>query len=282
MIHKIISGFILLSSMIFSQQVNIHSPQNIKLFADYLFCEKDYLRAIDEYKNYLATSDNDTVSFKIALSFLQMGDYKNAIDKFSDVDTKSMFYNSSKIEKLKALFLIRDSLSFYSEAEMLINSGYEYANNVLKLKYSSFFFTSNLPAKNDILVPFNSNEKIKVSDLYDWKQNPPYKSELLAGILSTVIPGAGKIYTQNYGDGITAFILTGLFGYLAYTNFDHNHDFRAWTFTGLNAFFYAGNIYGSVASAQIFNAKINFEFNEGVKLFLEDNNYFTPGYDFCK
>ena len=282
MIHKIIFGFILFSSIIFSQQVNIHSSQNIKLFADYLFCEKDYLRAIDEYQNYLATADNDTVSFKIAFGFLQMGDYKNAIDKFSNIDSKSMFYSSSKIEKLKALFLIRDSLSFYSEAEMLINPVSEYSNSALKLKYSSFLFTDNLPVKNDFLVPFNSDEKIKVSDLYDWKQNPPYKSELLAGILSTVIPGAGKIYTQNYGDGITAFILTGLFGYLAYTNFDHNHNFRAWTFTGLSAFFYAGNIYGSVASAQIFNAKINFEFTEGVKLFLEDNNYFTPDYDFCK
>ena len=282
MIHKIIFGFILFSSIIFSQQVNIHSSQNIKLFADYLFCEKDYLRAIDEYQNYLATADNDTVSFKIAFGFLQMGDYKNAIDKFSNIDSKSMFYSSSKIEKLKALFLIRDSLSFYSEAEMLINPVSEYSNSALKLKYSSFLFTDNLPVKNDFLVPFNSDEKIKVSDLYDLKQNPPYKSELLAGILSTVIPGAGKIYTQNYGDGITAFILTGLFGYLAYTNFDHNHNFRAWTFTGLSAFFYAGNIYGSVASAQIFNAKINFEFTEGVKLFLEDNNYFTPDYDFCK
>jgi len=106
------------------------------------------------------------------------------------------------------------------------------------------------------------------------KKKPPYKSEELAGILSAIIPGAGKIYTQDYGDGITAFLLTGLFGYLVYTNFGHNHATRVWIFTALGVGFYAGNIYRSVASAQIFNARINFEFDEGVKLYLEEKKLF--------
>ena len=51
---------------------------------------------------------------------------------------------------------------------------------------------------------------------------------------------------------------------------------------GFAAFFYTGNIYGSVAAAQIFNARIDFEFQNGLKIFLEQENYFLPEYDFCK
>jgi hypothetical protein len=282
MILRTITIIILFSSFILSQQIDFHSPQNIKQFADFLFCEKDYLRAIDEYEKYLTINSDDTVQFKIAYGYLQMSDYISAIKNFSEIKMSSSFYESSKIQKLKTFFLMQDSSAFNDQANLLSQSNSEFAINALKLKYSSLLFTDTLYPKDKFLEPFDPNEKIKISSFYDWKKSPPYKSEILAGILSSIVPGAGKIYTQNYGDGITAFILTGLFGYLAYTNFEHDHDYRAWIFTGVGAFFYIGNIYGSIASAQIFNAKINFEFDDGVKLFLEDNNYFAPVYDFCK
>ncbi len=282
MIKKITLFIFLFTSLILSQQIDFNSPQNIKLFADFLFCNKDYLRAIDEYERYLKMCEDDSIQFKIAYGFLQMGNYQNAIEKFSAIKSNSNFYDAAGIEKLKVFFLANDTSSFISEADLLLQSNNPYNNNVLRFKNSVILFTKNLPAKDILLSPFTFEEKSIISDFYDWKKNPPYKSEQIAGILSTIIPGSGKIYTKNYSDGITAFILTGLFGYLAYSNFEHKHSFRAWVFTGLAAGFYAGNIYGSIASAQIFNARLNFEFDEGVKLFLENNNYFTPVYDFCK
>lgn len=282
MIKKITLFIFLFTSLILSQQIDFNSSQNIKLFADFLFCNKDYLRAIDEYERYLKMCENDSIQFKIAYGFLQMGNYQNAIEKFSAIKSNSNFYDAAGIEKLKVFFLANDTSSFISEADLLLQSNNPYNNNVLRFKNSFLLFTENLPAKDILLSPFTFEGKSIISDFYDWKKNPPYKSERIAGILSTIIPGSGKIYTENYSDGITAFILTGLFGYLAYSNFEHEHNFRAWAFTGLAAGFYAGNIYGSIASAQIFNARLNFEFDEGVKLFLENNNYFTPVYDFCK
>lgn len=280
--QPIILCILFFSSIIFSQQIDLNSSQNIKLFADFLFCEKDYLRAIDEYEKYSALIKNDSVEFKVAYGYLEMGDYQNALYKFSTITPSSVFYDASRMEKLKSYFLLQDSQSLLTETDSIIKSNPNYTQNALKLKNSFLLWQDNLFEKDDFLLPFNPDEKIRMSEFYDWKKNPPYKSEVLAGILSTVIPGAGKIYTQNYSDGITAFILTGLFGYLAYTNFDHHHNMRAWVFTGVAAGFYAGNIYGSIASAQIFNAKISFEFDQSLKLFLEDKNYFTPIYDFCK
>ena len=274
---------IILSSIILPQQIDFQSPQNIKLFADFLFCDKDYLRAIEEYEIYLKIVDDDSIQFKIAIGYSAMSDFGNAVSNLSQIKKTSPFYEQSKIEMLKSLYLQNLDSVFYLYADKLINSKSIYSDNAYRLKNTSLLLSQDeLPEKDKFLIPFEDAEKNAISDFYDLKKNPPYKSEALAGILSAIIPGAGKIYTKEYGDGITAFLLTGLFAYLAYTNFEHDHPTRAWIFTALGAGFYAGNIYGSIASAQIFNAKINFEFDEGVKFYLEEKNYDAPVYDFCK
>ena len=267
----------------FSQQIDFQSPENIKLFADFLFCDNDYLRAIDEYEKYLVAVDDDSVQFKVAIAYSSMNDCGNAINKLSLIKITSPFYEQSKIELLKSLYLLNIDSVFYGVAETLINSKSLYSNNAYRLKNTALLLSkTELPEKGNFLIPFEDEEKKTLSDFYNLKKNPPYKSEVLAGVLSAIVPGTGKIYTKDYGDGITAFLLTGLFAYLAYTNFEHDHPTRAWIFTALGAGFYAGNIYGSVASAQIFNAKVNFEFDEGVKLYLEEKTYYTPVNDFCK
>ena len=148
--------------------------------------------------------------------------------------------------------------------------------------FAYLFDYKPLPTKNILLSPFEGNNKMSVSDFYDRKSNPPYKSELTAVILSTIIPGAGKIYTKEYSDGIIAFLVTSLMGYISYTDFKADHKFRGWLFAGLTAFFYGGNIYGSAASAQIYNAQVNFRLDSDMKLFLEEKDYFVPDYEFCK
>ncbi|MDY0083566.1 MAG: hypothetical protein RBR74_10320, partial [Ignavibacteriaceae bacterium] len=154
------------------------------------------------------------------------------------------------------------------------------ADKILNLSYLLSDYST--PAEELFLEPFNVQEKPVVQNFFLRKTDPDYKNEILAGVYSAIVPGLGKIYTENYSDGITSFLITGLFSYLAYTNFEHNHPVRAWIFTVIGAGFYAGNIYGSIASAQIFNIKIDFDFVNDVKLFIEDKNYFIPEYDFCR
>ena len=267
--------------LIFAQNIDFQSPQNIKKFADYLFCDQDYLRAIYEYNNYSKKIKNDSVEFKIALSYSKIGDYQTAFQKFSSISHSSPFYELSLMEKLKSIYLSDSIHSFYNEADKVILDGDVNPNEISRFKNSVLLLENNLPDYNPFIFPFANSERIEVDKLYQFKKDPPYKNEIVAGILSAIIPGAGKIYTEYYGDGVTAFLLTELFSYLAYTNFEHDHETRAWIFTVIGAGFYLGNIYGSVASAQIFNAKINFDFRQSVKLFIEKNNYFIPQYDFC-
>ncbi|MDY0083671.1 MAG: hypothetical protein RBR74_10870, partial [Ignavibacteriaceae bacterium] len=104
---KIIFIQIIISTAVFAQNINFNSPENIKLFADYLFCDRDYLRAVDEYGKYLNYSEDDTVQFKIALAFSLMDDHTNAIKNFDKLSNESPFYQNSRIEELKSLFKLK-------------------------------------------------------------------------------------------------------------------------------------------------------------------------------
>jgi len=282
---KIIFNLILIASTIFSQtdSFNFQSPHNIKLFADYLFCEGDYLRAAEEYEK-ISTISDDTINFKIMISYSEIGLYQQSNLKYK-FQPNSLLTNDARRLFIKNLFL--DSPDSYYEKTgselfpfQLDSLSLNYRNKLISI---SFLFSSveNIPAE-EILYPFELQERKIILSFYDQKKDPSYKSPLLAGVFSTIVPGTGKMYVGEWGDGITAFLITSLFAFLAYDNFKAHHNTRAWIFSGLGAFFYGGNIYGSVAAAQIFKARIDFEFNDGLKLYLEQQNYFLPEYDFCK
>ena len=267
-----------------TNEIELFSPKNILAFADFLFCQKDYLRAITEYENYLKTNNNDSIKFKIALSYLNMGKHEEAENKFSELLMNRAFGAQSRLEIAKSIFQRKDFSSMeslYGESEI---KGFQSQSNIRCLYYFSMLYQqSKLHDENEFVDAFPNSIRLSVKELYGKKENLPHRSPVFASILSAIIPGTGKIYTGEYSDGITAAVITGLLTFLSYDNFEYNHKFRGWLWGGLAAFFYAGNIYGSAASAQIFNAKINFEFKTELDLFIKKNNYLMPEYDFnCK
>ena len=109
---KILYLFILLclTTVQFAQsgKVDFNSPANIKKFADFMFCNKDYLRAALEFERLADINKSDTIEFKIALSYSYMKDYYTAIQKFSGIIKSSVYFNEAKFEGMKVNFLIND------------------------------------------------------------------------------------------------------------------------------------------------------------------------------
>ncbi len=285
--RKVFFLIIFFSPVIISQsdEFDFKSTQNIKLFADHLFCEGDYLRALEEYRSIRKILRNDTIDFKIMLCYSKIGLLQKIEKDLIPPLSLSEFKRDIKKLHLKNRFL-NNPYSFYENYGMetypFSEKDSSSINYLCKLiSFSHLYSKLNFKPREEILAPFDEIEKEIVSAFFEWKINPPLKSEAVAGILSAIIPGSGKMYLDEWGDGITALLATGLFAFLAYDNFRANHNTRAWIFTGLGAFFYAGNVYGSIAAAQIFNAKISFEFEDGLNLYLEQNNYFLPEYNFC-
>ena len=263
------------------KKINLFSPINRMKFANYLFSQKDYLRAFDEYRQYLKYSNNDTVRFKIGFGFEQMGRFTEAEDYFKGLFFNSNLEQKSRLEFFKSLFLSGKYKIFRKLTKNIIYMPEEYKSTIAKLKNTSYLLDNiRMPGFTNFIKVFNKNEKTPLTLFYHRKIKPGYKSPFKAALMSSIIPGLGKIYTKNYGDGITGFLFTGVLSFLAYNNFKANHQFRAWLFSGLAAIFYAGNIYGSYAAAQIFNVGIEFNFNKDVRIYLNNNNYFVPEYKF--
>jgi TM2 domain-containing membrane protein YozV len=286
---RILAAIIIFSSIIFPQVKNnpvnesLSSPSNIKKFADYLFCQKDYLRAANEYERYLSHISNDTVEYKIALSYSDMNNFNEAAKRFSLIKESSSLYKPAQAQYLKSLFQegdisgFRDRYKDTSTSKIYSDS----AGMALLYNYSFLLSDDTLPGEDEFVESFPIKYRNKIKRFYDWKINPPEKDPLKAALFSAIIPGAGKIYTGDYADGITAFIATLGSAFLAYDNFRAGHNLRAWIFSGAAAGFYAGNIYGSAASAQIFNARLKFSFITEIKTFIEDKNYFLKVFSFC-
>ena len=276
----IIFFLIPLSSLPQSTSFDFHSSENIRKFADHLFCEGDYLRAIEQYEFIQKQLVNDTIEFKILFGYSELGLYQESQELFEGVNAKSIFYPDAYLLSLKnelltePKFINASTIKSFNSFQM---KSFSKLNTISMLYADEFNIT-----REKFISPFDEDEQNSVSSFYDYKVEPPYKNPTLAGILSAIVPGSGKMYVGEWGDGITALLATGLLAFLAYDNFRADHTARAWIFTGLGAFFYAGNIYGSIASAQIFNARIDFEFNDGLRLFLEQKKYFLPEYDFCR
>jgi TM2 domain-containing membrane protein YozV len=79
------------------------------------------------------------------------------------------------------------------------------------------------------------------------------KSPLLAGALSAVVPGLGRVYIGRWPDGLLSFLLVGTTGALAAQGFydEGRGSVRGWILTGVAALLYAGNIYGSAVGAVV-------------------------------
>lgn len=257
---------------------NYFSPDNRLKFGNILFSEKDYLRALNEFKEYLKTNENDTVRFKFAECFYKIGRLEEAAENFKGLFFGSSFQQEARLNFYKSIFYQNDFDRFRFN---LTNENYfpvEYEKELIRLKYISMFMDNSvLPDTNIFYNAFSDSNKNDIRKFYLAKRFPKYKNPTTAAILSLIIPGAGKIYAGEIGDGITVFLATGLLTYLSATNFNHNHDFRGWLFAGLAAFTYAGNIYGSAASAHIYNAGVKFNFENELKIYFEKRNYFLPG-----
>ena len=95
-------------------------------------------------------------------------------------------------------------------------------------------------------------------DIYNSRYVKRAKSPALAAIASAIIPGSGKIYAGKLGEGISAFLLTGVFGAITAEHWvkDGPANWKTIVPGLLGAFLYIGNIYGSYMSVSIYNSNL--------------------------
>ena len=93
----------------------------------------------------------------------------------------------------------------------------------------------------------------------------PQKKPWKAGLMSTIIPGSGKMYNGQTWQGVSVLLTLSVIGLQAFDGFHKNgiNSVRGWAYTGLFSVFYVGNIWGSVVGVKVKQRKAyeNFHHN---------------------
>ncbi len=99
----------------------------------------------------------------------------------------------------------------------------------------------------------------QLDEIFASRYERPTKSPLLAAAASAVVPGLGKIYAGRVGEGIEAFLLTGISGAITAEHWvkDGPKDWKTIAAGLVTAALYIGNIYGSYVSVSIYNNNLH-------------------------
>ena len=92
------------------------------------------------------------------------------------------------------------------------------------------------------------------------------KSAFLAGLMSSIIPGSGKIYAGKTGEGISSFLTVGGLGFVTWENFRKRgpKDFKTILFGSIFTIFHIGNVYGTVFSVKLSEQEFNNEYDHKI------------------
>lgn len=280
MTTKRILGFLLIAlfniTLLSIADIDYYSAENTLKFADYLYQQGDYLRAVGEYQRYLfyKPQDSEVIRYRIALCYRLGGKTEQAIqifETFLQESPNSELASSTYYQIGVSYFLMEKygksvnyldrslpqitDVRYRAESQQLIGLSY--------LKQKRWFEAErifNALQGSDVL---EVREKAVIHSKYAAQgAKLPTRSPLLAGFLSTIVPGAGRAYTGRFGDALNSLLTVGLTGWQAYDGFrrDGFSSVKGWTLGTLSSIFYVGNIYGSVISARVFNRHVADEF----------------------
>lgn len=133
----------------------------------------------------------------------------------------------------------KDLKNFQLAGNALLKRNFEQFN-----KYTATFTGSH--------YQYAKQEK-QLIDLQTGLINHKYKSPALAGLMSAIIPGSGKIYAGKVGQGLATIMATTIMGIQTYEGYrkDGANSPRFIIYASLLSSFYIANVWGSVISVNV-------------------------------
>jgi tetratricopeptide (TPR) repeat protein len=246
------------------------SPQRVGEFAEYLFRDGEYLRAASEYERYMLLSDSggtrDSLLLRIGQCYRLAGQPSVAIKYLERVgaaesDTAALSEARFRIAHCRYLMgQYNQSLDFIERNRSALTASARRRMELLEGADLLFLKRWREATGRLCSQPGDPNDG---SDqgwrdacvLVSEAETLPHKSPVLAAIMSTVIPGSGKMYAGRAKDGAYALLTIGLTAWQAYDGFhkDGVRSTKGWIYGTLCAGFHLGNIYGSAIAVRAFN-----------------------------
>jgi TM2 domain-containing membrane protein YozV len=237
------------------------SPDSILLFADHLFRQQDYLRAAYEYERYgILQTGTDAPPGEILLragkAYQCAGEYARSLDLFAELlrrvendrirtlaihETGLTYFRMARFEESLLFLQDQPAAALVPDSRLLIGA--------------DLMMLGQWQQAEEALAGYGFAETEALRNIAQKGSTMRRKSPLAAAALSAVIPGSGKIYAGEYGDGIHSLIFIGVMGTLSVLSFrtDGLDSVRGWIYASIAGVLHAGNIYGSIVSARRYN-----------------------------
>jgi len=236
-------------------------------FANYLFSQQEYFRAIGEYERFLFLYPDDFRAPNAALRIVQCY-YRGkrwqqaveAADSFlsrypmSSLKWETRFLKARSYgemgegakarEEYRSIIADRPGGPLESEAWYLI--GLSYAKDGRWLEADEAL--RQVGSGDSLYRSATEVQKIVAEESQAKRKDPA-----LAGFLAAILPGSGHFYCERPRDGTIALVFTGAFAFATYEAFKEDHEGVGIALAVVTAAFYGGNIYSAANVAHKYN-----------------------------
>ncbi len=251
-ISKITTILYLLSVPVFAQEADLFNEKFTADFAQFLFKSNQYNYAAEEYErlNFIFP-ENQEYQLNLLKSYRLASEYPRGINAFQYFHSPGLKIQQ---EYIKLNLLDNNKLNIHTmidglEPESIFRNNLDFTLRLI-----------NIPDRAINLEGIQVDKIDKgLLDLYNESYNLKHKSAFLAGTLSMLIPGTGKVYCGRWKDGLMSVLFIGTTAFQAYRGFDKKgvKSVYGWIMGGLSFGFYIGNIYGSAKAAKNYNVHQN-------------------------
>lgn len=264
---------------------NAYESKQMFDFANSLFDEGDYKNAINEYNRYLYFYPEGSFAmesqYRIAACYLNMTEFSKAIEAYQkllemDIPDKLRDRTRSKIAECylfkkdynQAIDEFEQFLAEYPRSEYVPRAQFMLGSTYTKIENWDMaektwrkIYSGSQRAESKLL----RDETRNLNRLLRQADKLPTRSPILSGVMSTLLPGLGQTYCERLSDGVYTLLVVGsLFAGTAY--YARNERYKIAVPLGVvSSIFYAGNIYGGVHAAKVFNYEQKSGFMEIIK-----------------
>jgi len=241
--------------------------------ADGFMAEQEYYRAITEFKRFRFlfpySERGDYALLQIGKAYLQGGETDRAVQSFQDLWEKFPFsplaaqsryleglatWKGKKPQKARGLFeaLARDDPESAQAPQALAAAALVQleADDPRGAGESLDLFLNRYPDHP------RAEQVREAGRMLAEYRSLPQKSEVLAGILSGILPGAGYAYAEEFATGFMSLGVNGAFIAATWTALAQGLEALGILAGGVGLPFYIGNIYGSALAARKWNLAV--------------------------
>ena len=249
--YRVWVGTIFITLYLFSNFDPSYSNKSVKNFAEYLFKEKDYVRAIGEYQrlSFSAKDEHSLVfyQFKVGECYRRLNNFDRAKEIYDDLMSKCV--GDCELEKRLIISSSKCNINSgalkYARIKLMkFEKSKEHSDSISYLIGVSYLKERKWKEAEEEFSKIMSPKLIEhTTEMLREVSGQHFKSSKVAVLLSTFIPGAGQIYASRPLKGIISFSLNLSFAYLTYkaAKEDRGMDAFLIVYFGLQRFYF-GNI----------------------------------------